>query len=71
MELKISKSRESDRAWRVELLAQMKIDIENNRPLTAKKIGEMTKYLDDRIKTHDYTEDDARAARLNKLLKAE
>lgn len=68
MELnKISPSREKDRKWRVFLTEQMLDALNNNCPITAKTIGQMTKSLSERIATYDYTEDDARHYRLAKM----
>ncbi len=44
--------------WRLELLRQIGNDLRGNRPVTAKQIGKMTQWLDNRIKTHDYSKED-------------
>lgn len=62
-----SPTKAADIKWRVELLDQMLDALNNNCPITAKTIGQMTRTLSERIATRDYTEDDARHYRLAKM----
>jgi hypothetical protein len=62
-----SPTKAKDMKWRKELLDQMLDALNNNCPITAKTIGQMTRQLDEKIRTHDYTEDDARHYRLAKM----
>lgn len=59
-----SPTRHEDEKWRLTLIEQMLDAFNNNCPRTAKEIGRMTRWLDERIKSHDYTEEDARHFRL-------
>lgn len=54
-----SPAKAEDMRWRLTLLAKMQDALKNKCPITAKEIGTMTAWLDNRIKTHDYSREDA------------
>ena len=64
-----SPSRAKDIKWRLELLEKMLDAFNNNCPITAKEIGKTTKWLNDRILTRDYTEDDRTFHKVQKMEK--
>lgn len=55
----ISPSREADRVLRLEYLQETRKALALKLPLTAKACGAMSAFLAKKMKTHDYTTDDA------------
>ncbi len=55
----ISPSKAEDMKWRFRLLTEMENDLREGRPITAREIGKVTAWLAERIKTHDYSREDA------------
>lgn len=59
----ISPSKAEDIRWRIELLKDMAIDLGLEHLITAREIGKVTAWLANRIKSKDYTREDAILAR--------
>lgn len=55
----VSPAKLEDMRWRAKLLKEMVMDISAGRVITAKEIGKTTAWLDNRIKTNDYSREDA------------
>lgn len=53
-----SPTRAKDEKWRLSLIDQMLDALNNNCPKTAKELGGMTKFLDEKIRTYDYSKAD-------------
>tara|TARA_R110000868_G_scaffold157343_2_gene384541 strand:+ start:2173 stop:2403 length:231 start_codon:yes stop_codon:yes gene_type:complete len=61
----VSPAKLEDMRWRLKLLSEMETDLKEGRPITARELGRMTSWLANRIKTHDYSKEDAALKRLS------
>lgn len=55
----VSPAKLEDIRWRHQLLTDMEKDLREGRPITARELGKTTAWLAERIKTHDYSKEDA------------